>query len=413
MKLTKKSQILMSYFLNHTPRTNKKNVVLEEVFEDLLEAHRFLHHVKKNPQLYQITMKQIISVYHIPKPTFFNAHSFPEPVRKHIDEMSLTEICYSFSLFGRTITLYFITEESNSQIQISTYNKYVDTIIMWLYILNEYASKKCSLRFTVYFYFTSLEKRLPTSNIEVLNENHVNTAFTSTCPRDSEIIIFRKEEWFKVFMHETFHNFALDFSDMNTYRCSKKILSLFPVKSEVNLYEAYTEFWAEFMNCCFCSFLNLSNKEDFKKFNTDFDFYMNLEQSYSFFQMVKALDHMGLQYKDLYSNHIKSSILRSTLYKERTNVLAYYIVKTILLEHYSLFLHWCKTHHFALLQFKKTHSHLDAFCDFIADHHKTRAMNQGVKKMEEFLHELKNSKKMDSKKMFLLRNMRMSICELG
>jgi hypothetical protein len=141
---------------------------------------------------------------------------------------------------------------------------------------------------------------------------------------------------------------------------------------------------------------------------------MDLEKKYSFFQMQKTLDFMGLQYKDLYSNKTESSILRSTLYKERTNVLSYYIIKTILLQHYPLFLEWCKKNNLSLLQFKKTHSCLDSFCDFIEEHYKSRSMLQGVKTMEEYLDVLKNSKrKKDMKKIFLLNNMRMSICELG
>ena len=126
---------------------------------------------------------------------------------------------------------------------------------MWIYILNQYSSKICAKTITVYFYFTSLEKKLPKSAVSVLDEIHINTAFTTTCPRDSEIVIYRKEEWFKVFMHETFHNFGLDFSDMNNDICTRDILNIFPIDSKVNLYESYAEFWAEIMNALFCSFL--------------------------------------------------------------------------------------------------------------------------------------------------------------
>ena len=111
--------------------------------------------------------------------------------------------------------------------------------------------------------------------------------FTTTCPKDSEIVIFRKEEWFKVLIHESFHNFALDFSDMNTYECTKDILSIFPVNSEVNLYESYTEFWAEIMNALFCSFFNLKSKTNFDDFLSNFEFFINFERTYSFFQLVK------------------------------------------------------------------------------------------------------------------------------
>ena len=74
----------------------------------------------------------------------------------------------------------------------------------------------------VFIYSTELTKNLPNSNIDILDQIHVNTAFTYSCIEQSnEIVIFRKEEWLKVLIHESFHNFGLDFSDMNTSECNK------------------------------------------------------------------------------------------------------------------------------------------------------------------------------------------------
>ena len=198
---------------------------------------------------------------------------------------------------------------------------------MWLYILNIYSSRECANTLTIYFYFTSLEKSLPNSNIHILDEINVNTAFTTTCPKDSEIVVFRKEEWFKVFIHETFHNFGLDFSAMNNNEINNCILNIFKVESLVNSYEAYTEFWAEIINASFCSFHSIKNKNDVNEFLSNTEFYINFERTYSFFQLVKTLDFMGLSYSDMYSKSKHSIILRENLYKENTNVLSYYIIK--------------------------------------------------------------------------------------
>jgi hypothetical protein len=308
--------------------------------------------------------------------------------------------------------LFFIVEESIDRVKIETYNKHIDNIVLWLYILNEYSSKKCSPNFTTYFYFTKLEKKTPDSNIDIIDQIHVNTGFTTTCPVDSEIVIFREEEWFKVFIHETFHNFALDFSDMNNDVCHRTILNIFNVNSQVNLYEAYTEFWAEIMNIVFCSFLSLKKKEDEEEFLTNCEFLINFERTHSFFQMVKALDFMGLKYKDLYNKKHESEIMRSTLYKENTNVLAYYVIKTVMLNNYQSFLSWCKTHNLSLLQFKKTASNQSEFCRFIEKNYKTRSMIDNVEKMENFSAQI-NDKSLTSNKAFILNNMRMSICEMG
>jgi hypothetical protein len=82
----------------------------------------------------------------------------------------MTELTYSFSLYDRNIKLHFIIEEDEMEVKLEIFNKYVDSIIMWLYILNQYSSKQCSNSLVVYFYFTSLEKRLPTTNIFILDD---------------------------------------------------------------------------------------------------------------------------------------------------------------------------------------------------------------------------------------------------
>jgi hypothetical protein len=283
---------------------------------------------------------------------------------------------------------------------------------MWLYILNQYASKECSHTLTIYFYFTSLEKQLPNSNIFILDQIHINTAFTTTCPKDSEIVVFRKEEWFKVLIHETFHNFGLDFSDMNNDIVHKCILSIFNVKSDVNLYESYTEFWAEIINALFCSFSDLKDKTDIHQFLSNSEFYINFERRYSFFQLVKVLDFMGLQYTDLYSNTEHSKMLREHLYKEKTNVLSYYVIKSVLINNYQSFLLWCKTNNFSFLQFKKTLSSQNEYCKFIQKNYKIKSMIDSVYKTQLFFNKLR-IKKTHQNTQYLLSNLRMSICELG
>lgn len=325
----------------------------------------------------------------------------------------MTELCYSFSLFERSIKIYFVLEDINIETKIHVYNNYVNNVMMWLYILNKYSSKKCSTVLNVYFYFTSLEKHLPNSNISILDEINVNTAFTTTCPKDAEIVVFRKEEWFKVFMHETFHNFGLDFSDMNNNDVNNCILGIFKVNSQVNLYESYTEFWAEIMNALFCSFIGLKDKNNINEFLSNAEFFINFERTYSFFQLIKTLSFMGLTYNDLYSTNKRSALLRNTLYKENTNVLSYYIIKTVLLNSYQSFLLWCNTNNSSLLQFKKTAANQQEYCNFISKKYKTQNMLDGIEYTNNFIKQIYSKKEKDPTNKYLLTNLRMSICELG
>lgn len=421
MKLSKKSKLLMSFFtknryINHIHQTQRTDNILTRLYHDILNAYNYLLNIKKTrgANFYNVTTKKIHSSRQIIRPKNFSVNSFPEEVRKHIDELSLTEITYNFSLFNRNIKLYFVTEDDHIELKMEEYNKHVDSIIMWLCILNEYASKQCASNLVVYFYFTSLEKHLPKSNIYVLNENNVNTAFTTTCPKDAEIVIYRKEEWFKVFIHESFHNFALDFSDMNNTECTNYILNIFPLQSEVNLYESYTEFWAEITNALFCSFFSLKDKNNVTEFLSNSEFFINFERTYSFFQLTKALRFMGLSYTDLYSKNSHRKVLRETLYKEKTNVLSYYVIKTILMNSYQDFLFWCTKNNLSLLQFKKTLKNQMEYCKFIERNYKKASMLEGVEQSQKFLNILySKNKSTPANETYVLSNLRMSICELG
>ena len=229
MNLSKQSRELMLFFsknkhLKYIHNTNKTNLLLRELYNEILAAHNYC----KKGINYKIAIKKILTPSQITKPLNFNAKSFPEKVRTHIDDHMMSEISFSFSLEERNIRVNFIVDHDNVELKANLYQRYTESICMWLYILNIYSSKECAKNLTIYIYLTSLKKTLPNSNIHILDEINVNTAFTTTCPRDSEIVVFRKEEWFKVLIHETFHNLGLDFSSMDSESSRQFILKLFP-----------------------------------------------------------------------------------------------------------------------------------------------------------------------------------------
>jgi len=411
MKLLKESKQFMLFFLknNHLNVinfTNKTNSIFRELYNEIVKAYNYV----KIHSPYKATIKKITNSSQITKPKMFNAKSFPKLVRNHIDERIMTEVSYFFSIYDRKIKVHFMVETDNVEGKLEIYNRYVETIAMWLHILNIYASKNCVKTINIYLYFTSLLKQLPSSNINVLDENNINTAFTTTCPIDSEIVVFRKEEWFKVFIHETFHNFGLDFSMMNNETLHNCILDIFPVNSTVNAYESYTEFWAEIINVLFCSFFEQKNKSDINEFLSGCELYLTIERDYSFFQMVKTLQFMGLTYKELYSKTKYAKNARDNLYKEKTNVFSYYVLKTVLLNNFQGFLGWCNIQNVSLLNFKKTHDTQISFCEFIRKNYKTSSILERVNDSENFLSKVKNKK---GNMKYVLSNMRMSICELG
>lgn len=418
MKITKQSIELLHFLSNYKnskyiSQTNMTKKILSKLHSNMLNCYNYINNnITLNPNT-QI----ILNTSQIIKPRYFTEKNFPEIIINHINKNSVSQIHYNFSLYNKKIDIYFVIEKQ--KFNIVTYNNYIKAIIIWLCILHNYSPKECVKSLSIYFYFTSLKKSLPNSKIEILNEVHVNTAFTTSCPNIGEIVIFRKEEWFKCFIHETFHTFGLDFSTMSNDNINKCISKIFNVNSKINAYEAYTEFWAEIINILFCSFYDLKNKNDLDSFYLICEQYMNYERIYGFIQMVKILDFMGLQYKDLFMKNKSAITARENLYKENTSVLSYYIIKTLLFNNYQDFINWCNNYNDNLLNFKKTIINQKLFCSFIEKNYKSKTMIDETLNVEIFYYGLKNNKKRINygKKHInndcILSNLRMTLYELG
>ena len=394
MKLSLDSRKRMSFFskkIDNVKITKQTISILDELYADIYTAYT---NSLKNK--FTTTHNQVGAGLHMIKPSSFLYTTIPPVIRSHIETKTTNQISYTLHLNGRLIKIHFVVEENKPNL--SKYNKYANNVKTWLFFLNNNASIKCSRELDIYFYMTPFTKHLPDKNEQVLDAIHVNTGVTTTCPTKSEILIYRKEEWFKVFIHETIHNFGLDFSDMNTINCTRTILQLFPVNSDVNLFESYTECWAELMNTMFCSFNHLDNKLDIDIFIDNVIMLLNIERAHSVFQMVKVLDFMGLTYTDLHSTKSSAHELRNQNYKENTNVLSYYVIKTILMVNYPSFLGWCKHQNSPMIQFTKSMTNQKSYCDLIHRLHKNKSLLTAVKYYED--------KKSDT-------NLKMTICEMG
>jgi hypothetical protein len=197
-----------------------------------------------------------------------------------------------------------------------------------LQVATLYASPNCSKKVTVYLYLTDLKKLLPKKNKIELDAEHANTAFTTSCQLETEIILYRREEWFKVFIHESFHNLGLDFAGSKT-----NLSQIFPINSEFKLYETYTELWAELMNIIF---IDVASGKPFNKVRLEK--YIQIERKFSLIQSAKILNHFGITYSDILTGKAKEK------YKEDTEVFCYFILKTILLYNCNDFIEWLDNH---------------------------------------------------------------------
>jgi hypothetical protein len=410
MNITKDSDKILSFLVKddninykyHKPIGKSKHI-FKVLYDKLSKAATLIKETGASEVIKITNPEQIV------KPRDYDNRSFPAKIMEHINKNSKTQYLYtnSFnsSLFSRTIKVYFVDEHNDQTIDKNKYANCFKKMLYWFYILNSSASSTCSQIITIYIYLSSVKKELPSHSSIIIDQNHANTGFTKNCSVNSEICIFRKEEWFKVFLHESFHNFSLDFSDMNIDHLNKQILQLFPLaNSEVTAYEAYTEFWAEIMNASILAIsINKTTISKLNEFLQTCEFIINCERNFGMYQLVKVLKHMNLSYFDLIN--IKKREERNTQtdrkYKENTNVLSYYVLKNILLNNYNEFLYWCDKNNTNTFQFVKTEEHLQMFYKFIEKHYKTKDMLELINYAE----------KLKSIDPFICKSMRMTCCE--
>lgn len=374
----------------HLSKTTKDT--LKPLYNDLHNAHKYIQNME--PISYEITK------YNSLMPRDYEDDYFPKVIKDLIHTQSKHQLKMQFTLFERNITVYFILN-SFQQSEIHMYLSYTKRMILWLHILTKYSRKTCAETLTIFLYFTTHEKKLPASSKTLLSTPHVNTAYTTTCSKHSEIVIYRKEEWFKVFLHETMHSFGLDFSHLNITAGSRKILSLFNITSDVYLYEAYTEFWAETINIFIWSFFFNKKRNDYDEFISYVELMFKYEISFSGFQISKILNFMGGDFK--YTDLLTEKAMMH--YKEDTSVLSYYIIKAILMTNCQSFIQWCKINNGEANIISFEESKLDSFCTFIEENYNNRQMLQYM--------EIGEKHTLNQNEHYITNTLRMSIYDLS
>ena len=393
---------------------NKLDDVLKKIYLDFYNANKhFLKLKSENKKIFTIEIKNINHINDIPKSdSMFNSTYFPDKLQKVINDESNYSITFTFKLQDRNIKVNMIISEQETLFDIEKYEKYMENIYIWFYIASQHAYKYCSKNLHIYIYLTDVKRQLPSSNIHILDAININGGISNVCVQNSisEIVIYRKEEWFKVLIHETFHNYGLDFSDLMINSMKEKVKNLFPIQSNMELFEAYTECWGEIINMGFICYLTIeqvkTNKEE--KFIQLMRELLTIEKSFSLFQCNKILQFMNLEYEDLFKNDPVSKLKRNNFYKENTNVFPYYFVKCILMYYCEDFLIWNNENNTSLLRFNKTNNNLHNFYLFIEEHYQHCFFLQDMKKMNK--HYMKLLKTQQSPNEFKT-TMRMSICE--
>lgn len=195
-----------------------------------------------------------------------------------------------------------LTEEIYFDVELFT--KYCNILVEEIHRLTKNRKK----RINILYYQTYNEKRLPIKKGDIITCNEVNSGlcYMNSTEDMLNIIIHRKEEFFKVLIHEMLHLYDVIPYDSNF---DKHVEEIFGIKVKTN--EAMVELNAVILN-------NIIIK---RIYNISLEELLKEEYMWSIKKVRQLMNHFGI------------TVLEEVKYKwkESTNVFAYYVVKTLLL----------------------------------------------------------------------------------
>lgn len=459
------TKTMIPFLKIHFPPTNdhlssKKisNVSREKIgslFQEIHDARQ-----KWNIDKQKIMNQKVLS-REIMKPTYDKYNYIPAEIREKIERdcAHQTHYSYSFTIHSRDFIIHFICTNEITHAHVL---KKIERIYMWFQIAcKQNPNIECSKNIHIYLYCIDMRKELPgpkelsgskelPSEPEKIDMIHANTAFTTGCQTSTNIIIFREEEWFKVLMHESFHNLGLDFielSSSDTKVLDDRLREMFHIEqiSDIRLYETYCETWAEILNVLFIVYyMNIVNKKNHTYKNTKLSRktiqnktiqnktiqkYLNLknqnksiqnmmkqfrqrmiyESIFSCFQCAKIMYYHQIHYADFIRTSNNTKII-SPQYQENTYCFSYYVLKSVLLFHFPSFLDFSidqnnSSGSDSIMKFMLTLENGNKYVDLIQQNYRDPIYMKYVSKMEKWL-------QTHSEKTIVNRTLRMTMFEI-
>ena len=346
--------------LNHNINKNIMNILKSHISDmDIKFSNKkFSNNIYNTIKKAYIENKKILYDYNLN--TFINKNNLN--ISKFLDQEIIDEIneklnyVYNVTFSYKNIDFYINIYFDNA-ISIHKYIMYIKLIIcICLNDKNNITKEK----FIFDLYLTDRKKYIEKNFINGVQPLNVNSGY-SLFDENMTICIYRKEEWLKVFIHECFHTFNMDFHEEDID--FKSLFSnTFFINSDFLLFEPFVEFWARILNCGIFSYF-LKDNINSQDFYTIFSLNLNIERIHSILQGSKLLNMFELSYKDIIDKD-KSEIVKK-IYKENTNAFCYYIITGILMNYFDKTLQWFDLNNTKLYSFDKNKKQVIIFCHYI------------------------------------------------
>ena len=269
----------------------------------------------------------------------------PSHIQEYIYNVTLYDINIQFIYNKKIFSIHIFQEREHFKNK-----RIIKKIVKTVSFLSSFSKPYCSDFLSIHIFLTPFKKSFTNP---VIDTKDINTAFTFVCKKNNNITIYRKEEWFKVLLHECIHSFGIDFSSMYSQHTSFDILlsNIFHIQNNYFLSEAYCEVWATIINV-----ITLYNK------NIEFDKYithkLHNESVFSLIQSYKFLK--------LHNIHVYDFMNKKTIhYTENTPGFSYIVIKSVFMYNLNSFINICTKYNGLSLKNKITENTILDFIELI------------------------------------------------
>lgn len=377
LKKTRTCKIKKSYKItnSNTYYNLQKNIYnsLESLYMNIKKETNN-YDFTNNRKYYDVNTSKYKEIINLLYDNHFNNNKYiSEEIKKFInfDTQKINNnsyiLSYKLPYKNKYLTINFVNYNKFTNKHIKLFDKKIIHMLIIINLISQFTDSSKTLCSNNGLSITILMtpfKREITKNTKIIGENNANGGFCYGCINHGEIIVYRKEEWFKVFCHELIHNFGVDsyiwtFSNLlnnqknnDAMQIYKKFINYFNLNREINenyvnigLQECIVEFWGEYFNNVIYSYnysisCNLSNNDlQFNLFLKTFEKMAKNEIIHSYFQNVKILKFYNMHYRNLLreTKKNKKEIIYNN-YRENTHIFSYYILKLYLISNYKSFI---------------------------------------------------------------------------
>ena len=350
---SKSKSVALANVFSHNKNSNFKHL-LNKLYLEFKEHELIINKINIDSTRVDVS-KEVATdkITHILKTIFSDTRYIDKTIVDYIDANinNCSMITYENIINEQTFTFNFIIYDK-TKINIKKLNNCVKAMLLFLQVIinitsnkkvstnSEIVSEKVSTNICnsnglqVNFFMTHFVKEIELYTNKVLGAININSGLTYPCQKTGIIYIYRKHEFFKVFIHESLHSYNVDklvhtnYESNNYFQALIHTFNIAPsAKSytKIGLNEAITEFWAFIIHTFIYCYNNCSN---FSKLLEQFERFYKIEVSHSFFQVAKILHVNKLNYSQFLTTITKNG---PVLYNETSHILSYIFFKSLLI----------------------------------------------------------------------------------